>query len=537
MKLVHTTLFIAMMLMFTHNTSAQISPGDLSTPHANLEGISNCTKCHSVGNKVSKDLCLDCHKEVNARIVAKKGYHASAEVTGKECFTCHNDHHGRNFKLIRLDKEKFDHLLTGFELKGKHLRQDCKDCSCKGCHKPANIKDPEIRKKAATYLGLTQECTSCHDDYHQGKMASNCTNCHGFDSFKGASGFDHNTSKFPLVGQHKKVACEKCHKPEIVNGKSTKTFKGLAFSNCVSCHKDIHQNKFGQDCKQCHIEESFHNVKGINTFNHDKTDFKLIGKHTTVNCKICHKTNLTSPIKHDKCSDCHIDYHKKEFAKNGLSPDCSECHSNDGFIPSFFTLEKHNLLKFKLEGAHLATPCFSCHKKQPNWSFRNIGIACVDCHKNEHKGFIQENFYPNESCTTCHLVEKWKSINFDHSRTNFKLEGIHSKTKCTACHYPTKDNKLSSQKFTGLSVSCSECHSNSHSEQFEVNGITDCSKCHGFENWTKSTFDHNNARFKLEGVHAQLACVKCHPEVTSTKGKYIEYKNNKLLCSDCHRSL
>lgn len=526
-------IFLPILLLFLANSvSAQLSPGDLTNAHANLEGISNCTQCHTVGKKVSRENCLNCHKEINSRISAKKGYHISKEVTAKECIECHNEHHGRTFKIVRLNKETFDHQLTGYELKGKHLTRDCAKC-----HTATHIKDPEIRKKPNTYLGLSQECISCHEDHHQGKMSANCSNCHGYETFKGATGFDHDKSRYPLTGLHKKVACEKCHKSEMVNGKLTQIFQGLAFANCNSCHTDVHKNKFGLDCKKCHTEESFHQVKGINTFDHDKTNYKLTGKHLTVNCKNCHKISLTTPVKHGACSDCHADYHKKEFSLNGKSPDCSECHNIDGFTPSLFTFEKHNQSKFKLDGAHMATPCFSCHKKQTSWSFRNVGIKCVDCHKNEHKGFIGEQFFPDESCTACHQTDSWKLVKFDHSQTKFKLEGVHQNTKCLACHYPGKENKLSSQKFTGLSTSCNECHANSHAGQFDVNGITDCTRCHGYENWTKSTFDHNSARFRVEGVHAKLACAKCHPEVTNSKGKYVEYKNNKLLCSDCHRSL
>ena len=64
---------------------AQFSPGQLSKGHANLEGVENCTKCHSVGNKVLRDKCLECHKEIKASIASKKGFHASVEVGTKNC--------------------------------------------------------------------------------------------------------------------------------------------------------------------------------------------------------------------------------------------------------------------------------------------------------------------------------------------------------------------------------------------------------------------------------------------------------------------
>ena len=95
---------------------AQISPGELSTPHSNLEGMSNCTQCHVLGDKVSNDKCLKCHTEIQQRISAQKGYHSSAEVKGKQCTICHNEHHGKNFQLIRLNVSTFNHNLTGYPL-------------------------------------------------------------------------------------------------------------------------------------------------------------------------------------------------------------------------------------------------------------------------------------------------------------------------------------------------------------------------------------------------------------------------------------
>jgi len=535
MRFIHLLLAFATILLWESGAFGQISPGELSKAHANLEGVSNCTKCHTVGNKVTSEKCLDCHKEINSLIVSKKGFHASAEVAGKQCFVCHNEHHGRNFQIVKFDKTTFNHKITGFELKGAHAREDCKACNCKSCHKPSFIKDADLKKNASTYLGLHNECLSCHDDFHKGKMSPNCNTCHGFDSFKNATGFDHNTTKFPLTGKHKNVVCEKCHKTTVINGKSVQQFEGTLFSNCTSCHKDAHENKFGQNCKQCHTEESFHTIKGTSNFDHNKTDFKLVGKHQLVACKACHKTSLTNPIRHDRCSDCHTDYHKKEFFKNGVTPDCNQCHNNDGFTESLFTIEKHNSLKFRLEGAHLATPCITCHRKQEKWTFRKIGSVCVDCHKNEHKGLIQAKYYPNENCTECHKVSSWKQVDFDHSTTKFKLEGVHAKQSCTTCHYAKNETGMRIQKFAELSTDCLGCHKNSHNDQFAINGKTDCTRCHGFEDWKKSLFDHNSSRFKLEGAHLTVKCEKCHKEEANANGKFIQYKNNKILCSNCHQ--
>lgn len=530
MKLQKAILLVTLLLTFTgYNIIAQISPGDLSKAHAELEGVSNCTKCHSAGKKVLNQKCLDCHKEIKANILSKKGYHASAEVKGKDCATCHNEHHGRNFQITRFDKNNFNHAKTGFTLKGQHAKEDCK-----ACHKPAYIKDAKLRKNQGTYLGLDQSCLSCHDDYHQGKMSSNCTDCHSFNSFKNAKAFDHNKTRFPLLGEHINLSCAECHKTEIVNGKPAQKYTGMAFGNCNACHKDAHNNRFGQNCKQCHSEVSFHTIKRINTFDHDKTRFKLVGKHKLVDCKECHKTNLTDPLKHERCTDCHTDYHKKQFAKNNITPDCNECHSVYGFNPSEYTIDRHNQTKFKLEGAHAATSCTECHKKQKDWSFRNIGNQCIDCHENEHKGFISAKFLPNDDCTVCHSVNSWTNVSFDHDKTKFKLEGAHVQQTCAACHYRKDENGIKKQQFEGIPVECSSCHKDEHAGQFAINGKTDCAKCHESDKWENSKFDHNTSRFKIDGEHVGVKCEECHKPVINEKGSYIEYKFDNIDCAKCH---
>ena len=163
------------LFFFALHIGAQISPGELSQPHAHLKGLSNCTKCHILGEKVSNEKCLDCHLDIGIRLSEGRGYHSSPEVQGKECIKCHSDHHGQNFKMIRLDTEHFDHALTGYDLQGAHS-----GIACIKCHKPEFIKDQDIKAKSDTYLGLDQKCLSCHKDQHQGTLSSECASCHDF---------------------------------------------------------------------------------------------------------------------------------------------------------------------------------------------------------------------------------------------------------------------------------------------------------------------------------------------------------------------
>ena len=60
-------------MIFLHTkTEAQISPGELSSAHSNLEGMSNCTKCHSLGSQIGNKECLNCHTEIKKLIDTKK---------------------------------------------------------------------------------------------------------------------------------------------------------------------------------------------------------------------------------------------------------------------------------------------------------------------------------------------------------------------------------------------------------------------------------------------------------------------------------
>ena len=161
----------------------------------------------------------------------------------------------------------------------------------------------------------------------------------------------------------------------------------------------------------------------------------------------------------------------------------------------------------------------------------------------------------SNSCFSCHIRTEWTSIvinkdSFNHDKTSFPLVGKHQAVACKKCHVDLI--------FTDAKMECNSCHLNihqpsvgsdcelchtsdswiikstTHRGQFDVNGKTDCTKCHGVESWKKIKFDHTTSRFKLEGAHALVKCNECHKEVIDEKGKYIQYKFKSIECTNCH---
>ena len=134
--------------------------------------------------------------------------------------------------------------------------------------------------------------------------------------------FDHGFTDYALHGAHARVACESCHRP------------GVAFreapADCVACHRedDVHRGELGTDCARCHEESSWSEAR----FDHDETDFPLVGEHRSVACALCHPSGRYEDTTTD-CNGCHRlnDSHLGRFG-----PDCESCHSAHGWKPARF---------------------------------------------------------------------------------------------------------------------------------------------------------------------------------------------------------
>jgi hypothetical protein len=159
------------------------------------------------------------------------------------------------------------------------------------------------------------DCFSCHekDDKHKGQEGKKCESCHSEQSWK-KTVFDHRMARFALTGKHLLVECKKCHTTQLY--KDTK-------SDCWSCHQkdDAHGRRLGLECKTCHNTRDWKDWD----FDHDKTEFKLEGKHKKILCTDCHNTPVKNKVKmRTSCVSCH----DKDDKHDGAYGDkCENCHN------------------------------------------------------------------------------------------------------------------------------------------------------------------------------------------------------------------
>jgi hypothetical protein len=553
------TLLLALApLLLLGYASAQISPGPLSRAHQSLDGASQCANCHQVGGGEAVFKCLDCHAEIAGRLQKRQGLHATygiAAGSSQECARCHSEHNGREFPLVKWDRQSFDHKKAGFALEGKHA-----GLACNRCHTPehisagqrALIKVPDLNR---TFLGINPACTTCHQDAHQGRLGPNCAQCHDTTDWKNtAAQFDHAKTRFPLTGLHTQVKCQQCHTP---GADDKPRFTGLAFGQCADCHTDPHKGSFAQQsCQSCHNTSAWKRVSNTalsQNFDHSKTQYPLAGKHQQVDCISCHrKGDFKQPLAFGKCMDCHQDEHQGQFAMRTDGGECASCHSVDGFKPAKFGLKEHQSTAYPLQGKHAALQCSQCHIPRGQETLYKIKFErCLDCHKDEHQEQFAAAPYLNQ-CQQCHTLDGYKPSTFGltrHGQTRFVLTGSHLAVPCQECHKPPAQASpgiKSAALYHFQDLSCTTCHEDPHRGQFRermqrlVNGRpAGCEACHTTKTWAElSRFDHAQTEFPLVGAHRAVACMDCHrPPNLETRLTHVDFHAAPKQCEDCHSDI
>jgi class III cytochrome C family protein len=442
-----------------------------------------CSACHTKGAttyKVASTSCASCHNDPHRA------------QFGGSCASCHVTQSWKTTKV--------DHSRTAFPLRGQHLSVQCVSCHAK----PAT----QVKPKADT-------CAACHTDPHRGVFKQDCKSCHDESSFKkaGPSGFDHSSTRFPLVDTHAGLTCAACHTsraPVSIVPPGTPSrgagargaappgrppvsadFSGLR-TDCVSCHTDVHRAELGTSCETCHTARSFQ----VTGFRHARVRAFFDGQHATLRCAQCHTSTYgTAPASapaqsqgtvitgagrsssqpavlrvgfaktSDSCASCHMDVHLGQVGTR-----CETCHTvaTPRFAVRTF---QHSTTKFPLTGKHPTVACESCHTvATQNFPaghgtarrLTGMGTACATCHQDPHKGEL------GASCERCHSTDtfafsgKWY-VHSSRQLSRTFFVGRHV-TACVACHKRGRDAVGARPTLATyvIPTTCTSCHTDIH---------------------------------------------------------------------------
>lgn len=398
---------------------------ELTGKHADVK----CNECHAKGRyKETPSACVACHKKDDEH----KGQY------GEKCDSCHG---AKAWKPATFNHD----VDTRYALSGKHRNVKCADCHA----------GPLYRNK------LGQECISCHlkDDKHKQTLGRDCASCHTERSWKEPPKFDHEKTRFPLLGKHVKADCKDCHKDALYRQTP---------SLCIDCHRkdDKHAGTLGASCVDCHFERNWKTTQG--RFDHQRTKFPLRNAHAAskVKCGDCHQDLKSYRLTATDCNACH----KRDDKHEGTLGDrCELCHGDTAWRQAGFD---HARSRFPLVGRHVNAKCKACHETS---RFKDAARECWSCHK---KADVHQQRY-GTACDDCHNARAWPLWAFDHdSRTDWKLQGAHRKVRCEQCHVrPAPAGKRSAS----IGSTCVACHSRDDPHDGAFGNR--CEQCHTADNW------------------------------------------------------
>ncbi len=368
---------------------------------------------------------------------------------------------------------------------------------------------------------------------HGSSFSANCDDCHKTDGWKvdlKAITFDHENTKFPLVGQHKTVDCKQCH---------TSLEFAKAPTECNSCHTDIHEQTVGPECARCHTPNAWI-VTNISKL-HQQSRFPLLGSHATADCKSCHlniapsasKNGTISLLRFDplgvECYNCHKNNYLGTTNPNHVlanySTNCTECHNFNAFSWKGANFN-HN--KFPLTAGHANVDCNKCHIAG---NYSGLSQECVSCHQPNYAASTNPNHnvlnFPT-TCKDCHTTAPgWKPAQYTTHDAKFPIySGKHNGqwNTCADCH----TNPGNYAQYT-----CIDCHPHNNKGEtdskhagvsgYEYNNIA-CFACHPTGS-AQGSFDHSKSVFPLTGAHITTDCAKCH-----TNG----FAGTPNACASCH---
>ncbi|MBK6542519.1 MAG: hypothetical protein IPG10_14795 [Flavobacteriales bacterium] len=349
---------------------------------------------------------------------------------------------------------------------------------------------------------------------HGEAMKMDCAQCHvpaDWTSISDSIPFDHDLTRYPLVGTHAQVECKACHTTLVFDE---------APDQCSACHTDMHAMTVGDDCARCHTPRNWL-VDAIPEL-HEENGFPLIGAHGNLSCVDCHtsETALRFDRIGNDCISCHADdlraTRHPDHIMAGFSDDCIQCHDPLG---SGWNTEIVDHDFFPLILGHAISDCDQCHT---GGSFSTASPECVSCHQSDFSGTANPDHTVagfSTDCATCHTISPgWTPVTYDHS--GYPLIGAHALVHdCDQCHNGNYNNTPNT---------CEGCHLADYNGSVNPNHTaagfsTDCAQCHDETAWSPSGYDHNG--YPLVGAHTTASCDQCHNG---------NYNNTPNTCEGCH---
>jgi hypothetical protein len=172
--------------------------------------------------------------------------------------------------------------------------------------------------------------------------------------------------------------------------------------------------------------------------------------------------------------------------------------------------------------------CKNCHVRFERSAQPRL---CLDCHKPVAADVRAKTGYhgrlKEQECRTCHTEHKGRDAKivkldektFDHTQTDFALQGKHKGVSCSSCHKPKT-------KHSATPSNCSGCHRKDDKHKDSLGAK--CEKCHSESGWKETRFDHAKTEFPLLLRHAKVKCAECHADPQ-------HLANTSRECVSCHR--
>jgi hypothetical protein len=310
-----------------------------------------------------------------------------------------------------VQRTQFDHLTTGYELRGAH-----RDMSCEYCHVNGVFK------------GTPRTCVGCHT---VGSRISstprppshistqdNCELCHSIYNFLPIVHMDHTATR---------GSCFSCHNGVAAQGKGPDHIP--ADNNCDACHTTnafvparmdhVNLAAKSRSCRSCHA--------GVGASGMPRSHLP-----TTADCGSCHTTLAWSPARFDhsglstNCQSCHngASATGKVAGHMTTALDCSTCHRYPNWTPVSFA---HSSTEYP-GGHRSATACTTCHTTNTDhatWQFAAYRPQCAGCHASLFKPEAHDktaegmkyNVAELQNCTAaCHVYTDAKMTTIAKAR-------------------------------------------------------------------------------------------------------------------------